>query len=69
MVQIGTTTGLLDKPADIYIQDMSGKIIFQSQEWISDGLLEINLSNLSNGMYVLLMKTDNKTFNKKIVKN
>ena len=69
VLRIGTTATFQDKPADIYIQDLSGKVVFQTQEWITDGPVEVDLSNLTSGMYVLSMTVESKVFNKKIVKN
>jgi hypothetical protein len=69
ILRVGTTATFQDKPTDIYIQDMSGKVIFQTKEWITDGPVEVDLSNLTPGMYVLSMTIESKVFNKKIVKN
>lgn len=49
----------------IYISDMSGRVVMRNQGNISS----VSMAHLQNGMYMVTVETDNKSFTRKIIKN
>ena len=49
----------------ISISDMTGKTIIEK----TDNVASVNVENLSNGMYIIQISTDQKTFQGKFIKN
>ena len=54
-----------DDVTKISISDMTGKIVIEQ----TDNLASVNVENLSNGMYIIQISTDQKTFQGKFIKN
>ncbi|GGE21534.1 carbohydrate-binding protein [Psychroflexus salis] len=63
---IPNTKDLESLPVEIY--DLTGKLIFSKSYNTKDNQLNLNLSSLSNGIFVLKVITKQKTYNFKIVK-
>lgn len=56
--------GLVGQPQTTTILDLSGRIVLSN----SSPLSEINVSNLKQGMYTLIIETDETVFSKKFLK-
>lgn len=56
---------LNDDIQNIYIIDLTGKIVLN----LKSNLSQINVQNLEKGIYILSIKSENKIYNYKIVKN
>ncbi|OQX78242.1 MAG: hypothetical protein B6D61_06080 [Bacteroidetes bacterium 4484_249] len=59
--------GILDEHTDIDLKDIFGRTIFTKKDIIKNHF-DINLSGKNNGIYLLTIKTQNKTFIEKIIK-
>jgi extracellular elastinolytic metalloproteinase len=53
-------------PANLDIYDVNGRKVYSRKENIS-GTFRLNLTNLSDGLYILNIKGDNFRVNKKIL--
>ncbi|QOW09891.1 T9SS type A sorting domain-containing protein [Kaistella flava (ex Peng et al. 2021)] len=53
---------------NIILTDISGKILY-SKEFLNKQNIKINTSEFAKGNYILSIKSDQKTFNKKIIIN
>ncbi|MBA2613301.1 MAG: glycoside hydrolase family 9 protein [Bacteroidetes bacterium] len=53
---------------DLFLYDVSGKQLLSKNETISNGLVEVDLSNVARGIYFLKVVSKNKTETRKVVK-
>ncbi|MDO9000401.1 MAG: glycoside hydrolase family 9 protein [Bacteroidota bacterium] len=58
----------LETNAGLFLYDVSGKQLLAKNETISNGLVEVDLSNIASGVYFLKVVSKNKTETRKIVK-
>jgi hypothetical protein len=56
----------LSSDANLIITDITGKLIIKSQ--LSKLNNQIDLSNIVNGLYLLIIQTENQTYTTKIIK-
>jgi len=63
-----STDGLDVENLPVKIFDLTGKLIFYESYPMKDNQLKIDISNLSNGFFILKIVTNQKTYNYKIVK-
>ncbi|MBP3254369.1 MAG: M6 family metalloprotease domain-containing protein [Bacteroidales bacterium] len=53
--------------ADITVADVNGQTVYRQQTVLKNGLNALNLSSLSDGTYVITVKTDGKTLQDKLI--
>jgi thiamine biosynthesis lipoprotein ApbE len=62
-------TGLVETSAvPIEIYDVSGKLIVSKTYYPTTNTLEVDMSSIANGFFVLKITTAEKTYNYKIIK-
>ena len=59
----------LSENYELYVYDITGKLIFHKEVLNSNGTQELNVTNFENGIYILKIKEDQKTFETKVVKH
>jgi hypothetical protein len=63
-----STSGLNMEIVPVEIYDLAGKLIFSKAYKTGDNQLQIDLSNITNGFFILKIATTEKTYNFKIIK-
>ena len=58
----------LSKNYELFIYDITGKLIFNKEVLNNNGLQQINISNFVNGIYILKIKENQNIFKTKIIK-
>ncbi|MBL7912623.1 MAG: glycoside hydrolase family 9 protein [Bacteroidia bacterium] len=53
---------------DLFLYDVSGKQLLSRNEAVVNGLVEVDLSNIANGVYFLKVISKNKTETRKVIK-
>lgn len=53
---------------DLFLYDVSGKQLLSKDETVSNGLVEVDLSNIATGVYFLKVVSKNKTETRKVIK-
>ncbi len=67
-IQVMLTSFQDTKKANLIIQNMAGSVIKNIPLKLSDNRIEVDISGLSTGMYMMSIITDNSVVNKKFIK-